>query len=247
MTSLELAGVYWATQKCKLYLLGLSSFEIITDHQPLVSIINSKTLDEIENPRQQNMKEKIQQQFNFIVKWKAGKQMFISDALSRSPVSDPPKDNGMVEVEVPNERFIANSINSQPPKGQEKAEEFGDINLMKLLEIAKQDKEYQKLKKIVQNGCLRKKEMPEKLKDFWTSLNQLSIFNGFVLLNRKRIVIPDAAKDNILKELHVAHQGIERTKRRGRETVYWSNIDKEIEKVVNSCDACRKRLPSQPK
>ena len=68
MTSLELAGVYWATQKCKLYLLGLSSFEIITDHQPLVSTLNSKTLDEIENPRQQNMKEKIKQQFNFVVK-----------------------------------------------------------------------------------------------------------------------------------------------------------------------------------
>ena len=75
MTSLELGWVYWATQKCKLYLLGLPSFEIITDHQPLVSILNSKTLDEIENPRQQNMKEKIQQQFNFVVKWKAGKRM----------------------------------------------------------------------------------------------------------------------------------------------------------------------------
>lgn len=42
MTSLELDGVYWATPKCKLYLLGLLSFEIITDHQPLVSILNSK-------------------------------------------------------------------------------------------------------------------------------------------------------------------------------------------------------------
>ena len=38
--------------------------------------------------------------------------MFVSDALSRSLVSDPPKDNGMNEVEMPNERFIVNSINS---------------------------------------------------------------------------------------------------------------------------------------
>ena len=138
--------------------------------------------------------------------------MFISDALPRSPVSNPPKDNGMAEVEVPNERFIVNSINSQL-SGQEKSKEFGDMNLVRLLEIAKKDKEYQKLIKIVQKGCLRKKEMPEKLREFWTSLNQLSIFNGFVLMNRKRIVIPDDAKDDILKELHVAHQGIERTKR----------------------------------
>ena len=79
------------------------------------------------------MKEKIQQQFNFVVKWKAGKKMFISDALPRSPVSDPPKDNGMDEVEMPNERFIVNSINFQPSKDQEEAEEFGDMTLVRLL------------------------------------------------------------------------------------------------------------------
>ena len=64
------------------------------------------------------MKEKIQQQFNFVVKWKAGKRMFISDALSGSPVSDSPKDNEMDDVEMPNQRFVVNSINSQPPKDQ---------------------------------------------------------------------------------------------------------------------------------
>ena len=102
--------------------------------------------------------------------------MFISDALSRSAVLDPPKDNEMAEV-VPKERFIVNFINSQPSEGQEKSGEFGDLNLVRLLEIAKKDKEYQKLIKIVQKGCLRKKEMPEKLIEFWTSLNRLSLFN----------------------------------------------------------------------
>ncbi len=68
------------------------------------------------------MTEKIQQQFNVGVKWTAGTQMFIYGALWRSPVSDPPKDNGMAEVEVPNERFIVNSINYQPSEGQEKSE-----------------------------------------------------------------------------------------------------------------------------
>ena len=197
MTSLELAGVYWAVEKCKLYLLGLESFEIITDHQALVSILNTKTLDEIENPRQQNMKEKLQQRFNFTVKWKQGKKMFISDALSRSPVSDPPEDNGVGEAEEPNERKIVNAINSKA-SDHAKLDEFGDMNLKKLLETTKADRDYQKLIKLVQNGCNRKMEMPEKLKDFWTSLDQLSICNGFVLLNRKRIVIPEAAKQEIL-------------------------------------------------
>ena len=59
MTSLELSAVNWAVEKCKPYLLGLPYFEIVTDHQALVSMLNTKTLDEIENPRQRNMKEKI--------------------------------------------------------------------------------------------------------------------------------------------------------------------------------------------
>ena len=78
-------------------------------------------------------------------------------------------------------------------------------------------------------------------------MNQLSVFNGFVLSNRKRIVITAAAKDNILKELHVAYQGNGRTKRRARETVYWPNIDEDITSAVSSCEACRRRLPSQAK
>ena len=137
---------------------------------------------------------------------------------------------------------IRSILNRQ--KIKKKRKEFGAMNLVRLLEVATIDKEYQKLIKIVQKGCLRRKHMPEKLREFWTSLNRLSIFSGFVLLNRKRILIPYEAKDNILKELHVAHQGIERTKRRERETVYWPNIDKDIAQVVSSCDACRQCLPS---
>ena len=48
-TSFELAGIYWATEKCELYLLGLHHCEIIMVHQALVSILNTKTLDGIEN------------------------------------------------------------------------------------------------------------------------------------------------------------------------------------------------------
>lgn len=59
MAGLELArrGGGLATQNYKSYLLRLPSFKIIIDHQPFKPILNSKTLDEIENPREQNMKE----------------------------------------------------------------------------------------------------------------------------------------------------------------------------------------------
>ena len=118
MTSLELSAVNWAVEKCKPYLLGLPYFEIVTDHQALVSMLNTKTLDEIENPRQQNMKEKIQQRFNLKVKWQAGKKMIISDALSRAPVeecmeiSEVGNFNGVTATE----KLIVNAITNDAEK-----------------------------------------------------------------------------------------------------------------------------------
>ena len=55
MTSLEISAANWAVEKCKPHLLGLPYFEIVTDHQALVSMLNTKTLDEKQNPRKQNI------------------------------------------------------------------------------------------------------------------------------------------------------------------------------------------------
>ena len=47
---LELLAVAWAILKCKLFLAGLPHFTVVTDHHPLVPILNSHCLNEIENP-----------------------------------------------------------------------------------------------------------------------------------------------------------------------------------------------------
>ncbi|TRY72466.1 hypothetical protein TCAL_11414 [Tigriopus californicus] len=59
------------------------------DHQAMVPIMNSKTLDAIENPRQRGIKEQILLRYNFTCKWIPGKDMYASDALSRCLVEIP--------------------------------------------------------------------------------------------------------------------------------------------------------------
>ena len=54
-TELELLAVTWAVMKCKVSLAGLQYFYIIKDHNPLIPILNSRRLDEIENPRLQHL------------------------------------------------------------------------------------------------------------------------------------------------------------------------------------------------
>jgi len=46
---LEILAVAWATSKCHLFLAGLQHYQVITDHNPLVPILNHHQLDEIEN------------------------------------------------------------------------------------------------------------------------------------------------------------------------------------------------------
>ena len=84
----------WACQKCHLYLAGLHHFDLVVDHHPLVPIINSKTLTEIENPRLQRLREKLTP-YSFSACWQPHR---IPDALSRAPVSDPAPEDELAEV-----------------------------------------------------------------------------------------------------------------------------------------------------
>ena len=52
---LELVAVVWALKKCKMYLLGFPHFQLVVDLKPLVSILNDRTLNTIENPRIQRL------------------------------------------------------------------------------------------------------------------------------------------------------------------------------------------------
>ena len=75
--------------------------------------------------------------------------------------------------------------------------------------------------------------------------DNLSVQDGLAILSR-RIIIPWAMRKEVLECLHSSHQGIDKTKRRARESVYWPSINSDIKNAVSSCEACTKYLPSQP-
>ena len=76
---LESMAFKWAIHKCAFYLLGLPTYQVWTDHHPLVGVFQ-KDLPDIGNPRLLNFREKIH--FNFEVRWVAGKTHYLTDALS---------------------------------------------------------------------------------------------------------------------------------------------------------------------
>ncbi|XP_064106762.1 uncharacterized protein K02A2.6-like [Macrobrachium nipponense] len=60
-----------------------------------------------------------------------------------------------------------------------------------------------------------------------------------------RLLIPRSLRSETLQCLHDAHQGVDRTKRRARQTIYWPGIDRDVEDTVKSCSRCRELLPGQ--
>ena len=78
---LECLAIQWAIKKCDYYLQGLPSFSVMTDHRPLVGVLN-KSLHEVDNLRLVRMREKLAV-YSFKVIWVKGKTHFIADACFR--------------------------------------------------------------------------------------------------------------------------------------------------------------------
>lgn len=116
-----------------------------------------------------------------------------------------------------------------------------------LLEAARSDHTYQALVSLVRDGFPQLySDLSPALTPYWNGRETLSLDNGLVLRG-SRIVIPQALRQRVLADLHSSYQGIERTKRRARQTVYWPNLSQDISTIVSECPACREYKPSQPK
>ena len=239
---LELLAAVWALGKCRVYLLGLPHFTLLVDHKPLVPILNDLTLDAVENPRLQRLKEKTSL-YTFKTVWRKGKEHAIPDALSRSPVDDPsPDDDSLVqglEMQVRQMTCARMSSDESTP------DHLQDPKLADLKEAALRDSEYQQLLSYVQDGWPRSRQhVDHRLQQLWKVRDDLSAVDGLVLKG-PRIFIPASARQRTLDQLHSAHQGVERMKRRARQSVWWPGMDAEVKRIVEACEACQQLRPSQ--
>lgn len=238
---LELLGIQFGVEKCRIFLLGLDHFFVITDHNPLVAICNSHRLDEIENPRLQRIRAKLLG-YNFTVKWMAGKQNEAADALSRHPVSRP-DGRDVADDEINFDGSITHACTPAMIRSATSIEPIDPL-LQDLKVHADRCPTYQEIKKVVQSGFPNAKSLlSPTMKPFWKIRHELTIDeHGFILFGF-RLLIPESIRPSILVRLHDAHQGITRTQARARQVLYWPNIDADIETFISTCKFCQDHLP----
>ena len=141
---LEMLAVCWAIKKCRVFLAGFQHFDVATDHNPLIPILNTCRLDEVENPRLQRLKSRLMA-YNFTAQWTKGSNHCAADALSRNPVMDSQTGDALAEYDNQN----IPEVSTTEIRAITAANSPTDTHLQELQEQAVKDPEYQQLQTVI--------------------------------------------------------------------------------------------------
>lgn len=228
-----LAGV-WTCERFQKYLVGMERFRLITDHKPLVPLINSKDLDMVP-VRCQRLLMRLMR-FNAKAEYAPGKTLVIADALSRSPVGESgDKDNDT-------EKIIASHVDAVIHSWP-----VSEHKLDMIRSATQEDEQLQSVLKLIKNGWpTHVSSIPNIAKDYYTVKDSLSTSEGLITVGC-RIAIPQTMRQEMLERLHDGHQSLSKCRERAKETVWWPNISADIKRCVETCRFCQENKRTQRK
>ena len=161
------------------------------------------------------MREKVAK-YSFEVNWVPGKTHYIADALSRALLFSP-QEQPDLEIDTAITCLVATSHPS-----------------MDVISCAVDD-DYRALVQDVLRGTYTS-SYSRSLKSEMTSL---SVSDGLVLLDSRRIVLPTPAVKPVLRLLQASHSGINKTILLARGLYYWPGMINDIKQLVSSSGSAR--------
>ena len=229
-------------------------FTIVTDHLPLVKVLTGSM---------ENLSPKLFRcvtdmlEFNYKVIWTPGKSHMFVDSLGRIPQLesfkdwDPLSDGEETDWENGGRFGIHQSANNVTHLDQQVG-----LQITRTVMVAVgEDALYQR---VLQEVGVRSKrglrELPrdhpaQALKQVWDSLGKIKMPNGeeMMILDSTRLFIPAGAREEVLETLHIAHLGVAKMCSAARNLFYWPHLRRDIERVVQGCEACQVYSPSKPR
>ncbi|GFO27413.1 Pol polyprotein [Plakobranchus ocellatus] len=229
----ECLASVWACERFDRYLMGLDSFTLLTDHKPLIPLINSKDLSETPI-RCQRMLIRLMR-YKPKAEYRPGPTMVTSDTLSRCPTSTSSR-TLEVEQNLQNDiQFHVDVIASIWPITDEKLKEIK----AKTQEdpISKTAFEY------TTSGCpMYKEDVKLAAIELYGVRNELSVVDG-LLRRGDCIIILYKMRKEILNRIHDGHPGISKSRERAKQAVWWPGISKDIQQMVADCSHCLEATP----
>ena len=96
------------------------------------------------------------------------------------------------------------------------------------------------MREIIMHGWSEKRsDCPAYLNAYWSYRDELTVAYRLILKGTC-IVIPESLQPVVLKQLHYTHQGAEKCKLRAKGSVFWGNINRDIEELVKSWAPCQR-------
>ena len=216
---LESLAVTWAMEKFHHFLYG-NEFTLETDQKPL-EVILSKSLNQA-TPRLQRILIRTFL-YHFKIRYIPGATNHVADCLSRL---------GLPKLHI-------NQITSQL---KARNDSLHNIQL-----ATQADDNLVILKYIIQQGWPKTiKEVPKEIQKYWTFHEELMIEDG-IILKGMRIVIPDKKREEILKQIHEGHLGLNKCQMQAKETVHWPGLNDQLEQLILNCQLCLKYSRSKGK
>lgn len=211
----ELFAIVFGCLKFHQYLYG-KKVQVETDHKPLESLFRKPLYKA--PPRIQRMMLRIQR-YDLNVQYKQGKLMYVADTLSRATQ----------KTEGDKDQFQVHTLNYLPITN-------GRLSDFKL--YTEKDPSLQQLKETVLNGWPdTKAKLPDAVKPYWNFRDEIGVYDGLLTKN-KRLIVPSTLQSEMLKQLHGSHLGIEKTKRRARDILYWPGMNGQIAELISKCGVC---------
>lgn len=241
----ELLSMVFACERFHTYVYGLPLI-IHNDHKPLETILKQPL--SLAPPRLQSLYIRVLP-YNPEIKWVPGRFVKISDAMSRAPLDyEPDTKSNDFDTSM---RIMIHNIERDLNITEEKLAELKMLN--------ESDNILCEIRKYVYNSWPNNKaSLPSYLHAFWHVRNEIFDLNG-ILMKGEQMIIPKLWIKDTLSKLHLGHFGVEKTKNRARQCIYWPGMSKDIEDLILSCEIClanrcnnqkepmlRHQIPSRP-
>jgi hypothetical protein len=122
-----------------------------------------------------------------------------------------------------------------------------DPLLHSIFDAAVADPIYQSIVTAIKRGKLvsklQKGHPGKSYKSVWDQISALD--DAILVIGATLIEIPMKLRPQLLKQLHVTHAGITRTREPAKKHYFWPGMSTDIAAMINNCDKCQYLRPSQ--
>ena len=230
----ELLAIVFGVERFHQYTYG-RRVAVDSDHKPLETTFGKPLASA---PRRLQKMFMRLQRYDIDIQYKKGSEMYLADTLSRHFSGD--------------EAHLITSSFEEEIEGMPRIEEINQMiaseeEMLRLKNETDKDEALQMVKAIIQNGWPEiKHNLPATVTPYFHIRDELVVQDGLILRG-DRVVIPKALRNEMIEDLHAAHQGIESSLRRARESIFWPNMNSEVKDYISRCEICLTYAPHQQK